>query len=161
MVVAHLVERLLLIPEIRSSNPDNGNILSTNWTLEKTKIEKKRPGLAHLKNNILSLLMTLKHYSPLWVDYSFMNGHCFLISSRLLLLFRKTFTFPFGFQGLRSRFSKIQAFADPINQPERRTNFCHCFFIEERIFGSYPWFYSNFSPNMAWLELYSRFMELQ
>ena len=47
-VVAQLVERTLPIPEIRASNPDIGKILPTNCTVEKTKIEKKRPGLAHL-----------------------------------------------------------------------------------------------------------------
>ena len=45
------VERLLLTPEIRGTNPDIGKILSTNSTTEKTKIKKKRPGMAHLKKN--------------------------------------------------------------------------------------------------------------
>ena len=47
VVVAQLVERTLPTPEIRASNPDIGKILSTNCTIEKTKI-KKRPGMAHL-----------------------------------------------------------------------------------------------------------------
>ena len=52
MVVAQLVERLLPIPEVRSSNPVIGKNLY--WTfavncIEKTKIKKKRPGMAHLK----------------------------------------------------------------------------------------------------------------
>ena len=49
MVVAQLVELLLPTPEIRGSNPDIGKILSTNCTIEKTKIKKKKPGMAHLK----------------------------------------------------------------------------------------------------------------
>ena len=48
VVVAQLVERTLPIPEIRASNPDIVEILPTNCTIEKTKIEKKKPGLAHL-----------------------------------------------------------------------------------------------------------------
>ena len=48
VVVAQLVERLLTTPEIRGSNPDIGKILSTNCTVEETKIKKKRPGMAHL-----------------------------------------------------------------------------------------------------------------
>ena len=48
MVVAQLVERSLPTPEIGGSNPDIGKVLSTNCTLEKTKIKKKRPGMAHL-----------------------------------------------------------------------------------------------------------------
>ena len=48
VVVAQLVERSLPTPEVRGSNPDIGKVLSTNCTLEKTKIKKKRPGMAHL-----------------------------------------------------------------------------------------------------------------
>ena len=48
VVVAQLVERSLLTPEIRGSNPDIGKTLSTNCTIEKTKIKKKRSGMAHL-----------------------------------------------------------------------------------------------------------------
>ena len=48
VVVAQLVEQLLPTPEICSSNPDIGKILSTNCTLEKTKIKKKRPAMARL-----------------------------------------------------------------------------------------------------------------
>ena len=48
MVVAQLVERSLLTPEICGLNPVNGKILSTNCLIEKTKIKKKRPGMAHL-----------------------------------------------------------------------------------------------------------------
>ena len=43
MIVAQLVERSLPIPKIRGLNPDIGKILSTNFTIEKTKIKKKRP----------------------------------------------------------------------------------------------------------------------
>ena len=43
VVVAQLVEQSLLTPE----NPDIGEILSTNCTIEKNKIKKKRPGMAY------------------------------------------------------------------------------------------------------------------
>ena len=53
MVVAQFVEHWLLTPETRGSNPNFGKILS-NYELhiekEKTKMKKKRPGMAHLKN---------------------------------------------------------------------------------------------------------------
>ena len=48
LVAAQLVEQLLPTPEIRSSNPDIGKILSTNCVIEKTKIKKTRSGMAHL-----------------------------------------------------------------------------------------------------------------
>ena len=48
VVVAQLVERWLLTPEIRGSNPDISKILSTNYTLEKTKIQKKGLRMADL-----------------------------------------------------------------------------------------------------------------
>ena len=47
VVVAQLVERSLPTPEICSSNPDISEILTTNCTLEKMKIKKKRPGMAY------------------------------------------------------------------------------------------------------------------
>ena len=53
-VVAQLVEQLLPIPELRSSNPDISKILTTNSTIEKKKIKKKRPGIAHNKKNIVT-----------------------------------------------------------------------------------------------------------
>ena len=46
--MAQLVEQSLLTPEIRGLNPDIGKILSTNCTIEKTKIKKKRSGMTHL-----------------------------------------------------------------------------------------------------------------
>ena len=49
VVVAQLVERSLQTSEIHSSNPYIGKILATNCTIEKTKIKKKRPGMAQLK----------------------------------------------------------------------------------------------------------------
>ena len=49
MVVAQLVEQSLLAPEIRGSNRDIGKIISTNCTIEKMKMKKKRPGIAYLK----------------------------------------------------------------------------------------------------------------
>ena len=48
VVVAQLVERLLTTPEIRNLNPEISKILSTYCNIEKTKIKKKRPGMAHL-----------------------------------------------------------------------------------------------------------------
>ena len=50
VVVAQLVEWSLPIPEVRGSNPVIGkNLLILNIVncLEKTKIKKKRPGMAH------------------------------------------------------------------------------------------------------------------
>ena len=56
VVVAQLVEHSLPITEVRSSNPVIGKNLFIYWTfvycqlcVEKTKIKKKRPGMAHLK----------------------------------------------------------------------------------------------------------------
>ena len=52
MVVAQLVERLLPIPEVHGSNPVIGKNLYLTITvncIEKSKIKKKRPGMAHLK----------------------------------------------------------------------------------------------------------------
>ena len=50
VVMAQLVERLLTTPEVRSSNPViDKNVYWTftvNW-IEKMKMKKKRPGLAH------------------------------------------------------------------------------------------------------------------
>ena len=40
VVVVQLVEQLLPTPEIRGSNPEIGKVLSTNCTLEKTKIKE-------------------------------------------------------------------------------------------------------------------------
>ena len=50
--VAQLVERSLPTPEVRGSNPVIGKLLSdiylfTDNYIEKTKIKKKRPGMAH------------------------------------------------------------------------------------------------------------------
>ena len=48
--VAQLVERLLPIPDVRGSNPVIGKkFVYCQLSIEKTKIKKKRPGLAHLK----------------------------------------------------------------------------------------------------------------
>ena len=54
VVVAQLVQRSLPILEVRGSIPVIGKNLY--WTfsvncIEKTKIKKKRPGMAHLKKN--------------------------------------------------------------------------------------------------------------
>ena len=48
VVMAQLVGQMLPTPEIRSLNPDIDEILTTNCTIEKMKIKKKRPGMAHL-----------------------------------------------------------------------------------------------------------------
>ena len=59
--MAQLVEWLLPTPEAHGSNPVIGKIyiehcLLSTVTIEKTKIKKKRPGMAHLKNNKKVLL---------------------------------------------------------------------------------------------------------
>ena len=48
VVVVQLVERSLETLEIRGSNPNIGKILAANFTIGKTKIKKKRPGMAPL-----------------------------------------------------------------------------------------------------------------
>ena len=53
VVVAQLVERSLPTPEIHGLIPDIGKILSTNCTIEKTQIKKKR--LVWLKAALLRL----------------------------------------------------------------------------------------------------------
>ena len=64
VVVAQLVERSLPIPEVRGSNPVIGKNLYRTFTvncIEKTKIKKKRPGMAHfLKNKQKKLLDTFR-----------------------------------------------------------------------------------------------------
>ena len=60
VVVAQLVERLLPIPEVRGSNPVIGKNLYRTFTvncIEKTKIKKKRPGMAHFFKKKLNLLL--------------------------------------------------------------------------------------------------------
>ena len=55
VVVAQLVELLLPIPEVRGSNPVIGKIYIEHLTvncIEKTKIKKKRPGMAHFLTNL-------------------------------------------------------------------------------------------------------------
>ena len=59
MVVAQLVEQTLPTPEIRSLNQDIDEILTTNCTIEKTKIKQKWPGMAHLFLKISLLLFHL------------------------------------------------------------------------------------------------------
>ena len=60
--VAQLVGRLLPVPDVRGLNPVIVKILFIYWTfvychlsIEKTKIKKKRPGMAHLKKPFLVL----------------------------------------------------------------------------------------------------------
>ena len=59
VVVAQLVERSLPIPEVCGSNPVIGKNLFIYWTfvycqlcIEKTKIKKKRQGMAHFLKNM-------------------------------------------------------------------------------------------------------------
>ena len=56
VVVDQLVEQSLPTPEIRGSNPVIGKILSTqlstNCIIEKTKIKKRMPGMAHPKKHV-------------------------------------------------------------------------------------------------------------
>ena len=47
VVVPLLAEQLLPIPEVRGSNPVIGKFYNEHITV-KTKINKKRPGMAHL-----------------------------------------------------------------------------------------------------------------
>ena len=59
VVVALLVERSLLTPEIRGSNPNIGKVLSTNCKLtRKDKNKEKEAGMAKLK----IFLPAVKHY---------------------------------------------------------------------------------------------------
>ena len=52
VVVAQLVEQLLETLEIRGSNPNFGKILTANFTIGKTNIKKKMPGMAPIKKNV-------------------------------------------------------------------------------------------------------------
>ena len=69
MVVAQLEVRSLPIPEVPSSNPVVGKIyiehLFTVNCIEKTKIKKKRPGMAHTNNRTGALwsISTIVNYS--------------------------------------------------------------------------------------------------
>ena len=56
--MAQLAERSLLTPEVRGSNPVIREIFHvfTINCIEKTKIKKKRPGMAHLKTFFKSTL---------------------------------------------------------------------------------------------------------
>ena len=59
--MAQLVERSFLTPEIRSSNPIVGKILSTkvstNCIIEETKIKKKRTGMAIIKKSSINFAL--------------------------------------------------------------------------------------------------------
>ena len=57
LVVAQLEERSLPTPEISGSNLVNSKTLSTNCTIEKMKVKKKRPRMAHLLKNPWSHLL--------------------------------------------------------------------------------------------------------
>ena len=60
VVVAQLVERLLTIPEVRGSTPVIGKIFIEHLfiinCIEKTKINKKRPGMAHFLKKFEQLI---------------------------------------------------------------------------------------------------------
>ena len=63
VVVAQLVERSLLIPEVHGLNPVIGKNLYIYWTfvycqlcIEKMKIKKKKPVMAHLKKYVTPIL---------------------------------------------------------------------------------------------------------
>ena len=61
VVVAQAVERSIPIPEVRGSNPIMGKNLYLTFTvncIEKTKIKKKRSGMAHLKKPFLLAQLT-------------------------------------------------------------------------------------------------------
>ena len=68
MVVPQLVQRLLAIPGVRSSNPVIGKNLYWTYTInciENTKIKKKRPGMAHFfKLMFISAAHVLNHFNP-------------------------------------------------------------------------------------------------
>ena len=48
VIVVQLIEWSHSKPEILDSNPDMSKTLSTNRTIEKMNIKKKRPGMDHL-----------------------------------------------------------------------------------------------------------------
>ena len=72
-VVAQLVERLLSIPEVRGSTPVMGKINIEHFfviffiinCIEKTKINKKRPGMAHFKRRKQTKLNKNRRYFKL------------------------------------------------------------------------------------------------
>ena len=76
VVVGQLVERLLLIPEVRGWNPVIGkkiflsNICLLSTVFWKDKIKKKRPRMAHLKNQFQEVMLKISVWSKLKLDYS-------------------------------------------------------------------------------------------
>ena len=69
MVVAQLVKRLLPTPEVRGSFPIgdiNIDQYSTNCNVEKTKIKKKRPGMAHFLKSMSRVFAKVFFY-PKWL----------------------------------------------------------------------------------------------
>ena len=72
VVVAQLVEHSLPIPEVRGSNP----VIEKNYIelfnvncIEKTKIKKKRPRMAHLKKLVKSVDPTTS-LCTYWITHS-------------------------------------------------------------------------------------------
>ena len=63
VVVAQLVERSLLTPEIGCSNPKIGKILSANYTIEKTNIEQEARNGPSLRKNTLGHVEVCKKLS--------------------------------------------------------------------------------------------------
>ena len=55
MAVAQLIERSLPTPKVRGLNPDIGKILSTNSTIEKTKVKKPENGEKRSQQSFTSL----------------------------------------------------------------------------------------------------------
>ena len=70
LAVAQLIERSLSTPEVRGLNPDIGKILSTNSTIEKTKIKKGREWPKKIPNRAL----------PAWTCGSTTQSYRILIS---------------------------------------------------------------------------------
>ena len=89
VVVAQLVERLLPKAEVLGSNPVIGKNLFIYWTfvycqlcIEKTKIKKKRPGMAHKKTTV----------RPYFYDPSLKLSRCAKAEIFYWLLWQKSFT---------------------------------------------------------------------
>ena len=79
MVVAQLVERSLLNPEVRGSNPVVGEKLYWKFTvncIEKTKIKKKRPGLSLFKKHWINETNKMCETEWRWTRRVTLNKMC-------------------------------------------------------------------------------------
>ena len=102
MVVTQLVEHSLPIPEVGSSNPVIGIHLYWTFTvncIEKTKIKKKRPGMAHFLNKLwVQTFKTIFHWFRRsnnycsWAWKSLLGGN---VSTIALLICGHKFDCPF------------------------------------------------------------------